>query len=148
MKCLCFRFVTIYRGPSHTYKVQRLNESSSYCLRIQAVSEAGEGLFSEVHTFHTTKSVPPALKGKVYLYRNMCSCTGWTLIWCLYSYICVLSFSSQSGTDGRECVWGELGEHSTNERRPHHLHPTGAGGPGVWLQTGEIPCFIPELSVM
>uniref|UniRef100_A0A671T2F2 Fibronectin type III domain-containing protein 3B-like n=1 Tax=Sinocyclocheilus anshuiensis TaxID=1608454 RepID=A0A671T2F2_9TELE len=59
------RFVTIYRGPSHTYKVQRLNESSSYCLRIQAVSEAGEGLFSEVHTFHTTKSVPPALKGRM-----------------------------------------------------------------------------------
>uniref|UniRef100_A0A672PVJ2 Fibronectin type III domain-containing protein 3B-like n=1 Tax=Sinocyclocheilus grahami TaxID=75366 RepID=A0A672PVJ2_SINGR len=68
------RFVTIYRGPSHTYKVQRLNESSSYCLRIQAVSEAGEGLFSEVHTFHTTKSVPPALKAPkvVQMEGNVC----------------------------------------------------------------------------
>ncbi|KAA0719206.1 Fibronectin type III domain-containing protein 3B [Triplophysa tibetana] len=56
------RFVTIYRGPSHTYKVQRLCESSSYCLRIQAASKAGEGHFSEIHTFHTTRSVPPALK--------------------------------------------------------------------------------------
>lgn len=37
------------------------------------MSEAGEGLFSEVHTFHTTKSVPPALKGKVYLYKNICT---------------------------------------------------------------------------
>uniref|UniRef100_A0A671PR24 Fibronectin type III domain-containing protein 3B-like n=1 Tax=Sinocyclocheilus anshuiensis TaxID=1608454 RepID=A0A671PR24_9TELE len=68
------RFVTIYRGPSHTYKVQRLNESSSYCLRIQAVSEAGEGLFSEVHTFHTTKSIPPALKAPkvVQMEGNVC----------------------------------------------------------------------------
>uniref|UniRef100_A0A673J4G9 Fibronectin type III domain-containing protein 3B-like n=1 Tax=Sinocyclocheilus rhinocerous TaxID=307959 RepID=A0A673J4G9_9TELE len=68
------RFVTIYRGPSHTYKVQRLNESSSYCLRIQAVSEAGEGLFSEVHAFHTTKSVPPALKAPkvVQMEGNVC----------------------------------------------------------------------------
>uniref|UniRef100_A0A8C2KMA4 Fibronectin type III domain containing 3Ba n=1 Tax=Cyprinus carpio TaxID=7962 RepID=A0A8C2KMA4_CYPCA len=68
------RFVTVYRGPSHTYKVQRLNESSSYCLRIQAVSEAGEGLFSEVHTFHTTKSVPPALKAPkvVQMEGNVC----------------------------------------------------------------------------
>lgn len=64
---LCFpcRFVTIYRGPSHTYKVQRLTESSSYSFRIQAISEAGEGPFSDTHTFCTTKCVPPALKGKL-----------------------------------------------------------------------------------
>lgn len=59
------RFVTIYRGPSHTYKVQRLTESSSYSFRIQAISDAGEGPFSDTHTFCTTKSVPPALKGKL-----------------------------------------------------------------------------------
>ncbi|XP_049323250.1 fibronectin type III domain containing 3Ba [Astyanax mexicanus] len=56
------RFATIYRGPSHTFKVQRLVESSSYSFRIQAVSDAGEGTFSDVHTFSTTKSVPPVLK--------------------------------------------------------------------------------------
>lgn len=56
------RFVTIYRGPSHTYKVQRLTESSSYNFRIQAISDAGEGPFSDTHTFCTTKSVPPTLK--------------------------------------------------------------------------------------
>ncbi|XP_028650541.2 fibronectin type III domain containing 3Ba [Erpetoichthys calabaricus] len=55
-------FCTIYRGPSHTYKVQRLMESTSFSFRIQAISEAGEGPFSEVYTFTTTKSVPPALK--------------------------------------------------------------------------------------
>lgn len=62
-RCLLRRFVTIYHGPSHTYKVQRLIESSSYSFRIQAISDAGEGPFSDTHTFCTTKSVPPALKG-------------------------------------------------------------------------------------
>ncbi|KAM6960940.1 fibronectin type III domain containing 3Ba [Aplochiton taeniatus] len=56
------RFMTIYRGPSHTYRVQRLTESSSYTFRIQATSDAGEGPFSDTQTFSTTKSVPPALK--------------------------------------------------------------------------------------
>lgn len=75
------RFVTIYRGPSHTYKVQRLTESSSYRFRIQAVSDAGEGPFSETHTFCTTKSVPPALKApRVHqLEGNMCEITWETI---------------------------------------------------------------------
>ncbi|TUZ06965.1 Fibronectin type III domain-containing protein 3B [Bagarius yarrelli] len=51
------RFVPIYRGPSHTFKVQRLNELSSYSFRIQALSEAGEGPVSEIYTFTTTKCV-------------------------------------------------------------------------------------------
>ncbi|KAI9541064.1 hypothetical protein NQZ68_034825, partial [Dissostichus eleginoides] len=55
-------FVTIYHGPSHTYKMQRLTESSSHSFRIQASSDAGDGPFSDTHTFCTTKSVPPALK--------------------------------------------------------------------------------------
>uniref|UniRef100_H3CMG4 Fibronectin type III domain containing 3Ba n=1 Tax=Tetraodon nigroviridis TaxID=99883 RepID=H3CMG4_TETNG len=71
------RFVTIYHGPSHTYKVQRLIESSSYSFRIQAISEAGEGPFSNTHTFCTTKSVPPALKApRVHqLEGNVCEIT-------------------------------------------------------------------------
>ncbi|NXW32372.1 FND3B protein, partial [Phaetusa simplex] len=56
------RFIPIYRGPSHTYKIQRLTESTCYSFRIQAVNDAGEGPFSEVCTFCTTKSVPPAIK--------------------------------------------------------------------------------------
>uniref|UniRef100_A0AAR2IL91 Fibronectin type-III domain-containing protein n=1 Tax=Pygocentrus nattereri TaxID=42514 RepID=A0AAR2IL91_PYGNA len=56
------RFVPIYRGPSHTFKVQRLSESSRYTFRIQAVSEAGEGPFSDMYSFTTAKSVPPTLK--------------------------------------------------------------------------------------
>ncbi|KAF3701001.1 Fibronectin type III domain-containing protein 3B [Channa argus] len=75
------RFVTIYRGPSHTYKVQRLTESSSYSFRIQAVSDAGEGPFSDTHTFCTTKSVPPVLKApRVHqLEGNMCEITWETI---------------------------------------------------------------------
>nr|XP_020649461.1 fibronectin type III domain-containing protein 3B [Pogona vitticeps] len=56
------RFIPIYRGPSHTYKVQRLMEFTCYAFRIQAVNDAGEGPFSEVFTFSTTKSIPPAIK--------------------------------------------------------------------------------------
>uniref|UniRef100_A0A3P9IAC8 Fibronectin type III domain containing 3Ba n=1 Tax=Oryzias latipes TaxID=8090 RepID=A0A3P9IAC8_ORYLA len=75
------RFVTIYRGPSHTYKVQRLIESTSYNFRIQAISEAGEGPFSGIYTFCTTKSVPPALKApRVHqLEGNTCEITWETI---------------------------------------------------------------------
>uniref|UniRef100_A0A8C7ZKU8 Fibronectin type III domain containing 3Ba n=1 Tax=Oryzias sinensis TaxID=183150 RepID=A0A8C7ZKU8_9TELE len=75
------RFVTIYHGPSHTYKVQRLIESTSYNFRIQAISEAGEGPFSGIYTFCTTKSVPPALKApRVHqLEGNTCDITWETI---------------------------------------------------------------------
>ncbi|XP_039601791.1 fibronectin type-III domain-containing protein 3A isoform X1 [Polypterus senegalus] len=56
------RFVSLYRGPCHTHKVQRLNESTSYSFCIQAFNEAGEGPFSDVYMFTTTKSPPPPLK--------------------------------------------------------------------------------------
>ncbi|XP_036609838.1 fibronectin type III domain-containing protein 3B [Trichosurus vulpecula] len=56
------RFIPIYRGPSHTYKVQRLTEFTCYTFRIQAVNDAGEGPFSETYTFSTTKCIPPTIK--------------------------------------------------------------------------------------
>ncbi|XP_063062694.1 fibronectin type III domain-containing protein 3B [Engraulis encrasicolus] len=56
------RFVAIYHGPSHTFRVQRLSESSQYSFRIQAVSEAGDGPFSDTLSLCTSKSVPPTLK--------------------------------------------------------------------------------------
>ncbi|RMB95469.1 hypothetical protein DUI87_28092 [Hirundo rustica rustica] len=56
------RFVTVYNGPCHTYKVQRLSESTTYHFRIQAYNDAGDGAFSEVCAFTTTKSPPPPLK--------------------------------------------------------------------------------------
>ncbi|KAM4683798.1 fibronectin type-III domain-containing protein 3A isoform 7-T15 [Amazona ochrocephala] len=56
------RFVSLYRGPCHTYKVQRLSESTSYKFCIQACNEAGEGPLSQKYVFTTPKSVPAALK--------------------------------------------------------------------------------------
>ncbi|KAM4700948.1 fibronectin type-III domain-containing protein 3A isoform 1-T1 [Discoglossus pictus] len=56
------RYVSLYRGPCHTYKVQRLNESTSYKFQIQACNEAGEGPFSIEYVFTTPKSLPAALK--------------------------------------------------------------------------------------
>lgn len=58
------RFIVVYSGPCHTYKVQRLSESTTYYFKIQAFNDAGEGEFSEVYAFTTTKSPPPALKGE------------------------------------------------------------------------------------
>uniref|UniRef100_A0A8C6UN60 Fibronectin type III domain containing 3A n=1 Tax=Neogobius melanostomus TaxID=47308 RepID=A0A8C6UN60_9GOBI len=56
------RFVSLYKGPCHTHKVQRLNESTSYTFRIQAFNEAGEGPFSTVYTFSTPRSPPAPVK--------------------------------------------------------------------------------------
>lgn len=60
------RFISLYKGPCHTHKVQRLNESTSYSFRIQAFNEAGEGPFSSVYTFTTPRSPPAPLKGKAF----------------------------------------------------------------------------------
>ncbi|XP_064157758.1 fibronectin type-III domain-containing protein 3A isoform X2 [Anguilla rostrata] len=56
------RFISLYRGPCHTHKVQRLSESTSYTFRIQAFNEAGEGPFSPLYTFTTPLSPPAPLK--------------------------------------------------------------------------------------
>lgn len=62
--CHC-RFISLYKGPCHTHKVQRLNESTSYTFRIQAFNEAGEGPFSNVYMFTTLRSPPVPMKGTV-----------------------------------------------------------------------------------
>lgn len=59
--------MSLYKGPCHTHKVQRLNESTSYTFRIQAFNEAGEGPFSNVYTFTTPRSPPAPVKGTVTL---------------------------------------------------------------------------------
>uniref|UniRef100_A0A8C5QJV7 Fibronectin type III domain containing 3B n=1 Tax=Leptobrachium leishanense TaxID=445787 RepID=A0A8C5QJV7_9ANUR len=76
------RFLPIYRGPSHTYKVQRLMECTCYSFRIQAVNDAGEGPFSDVCTFSTTKSVPPTIKAPrvTQLEGNTCEITWETVL--------------------------------------------------------------------
>ncbi|XP_043830287.1 fibronectin type-III domain-containing protein 3a-like isoform X4 [Dromiciops gliroides] len=71
------RFVTLLNGPCHTYKVQRLSECTTYNFKIQAYNEAGEGPFSDVYTFTTTKSPPAPLKAPkiCQLGENLCEVT-------------------------------------------------------------------------
>ncbi|XP_067896397.1 fibronectin type-III domain-containing protein 3A isoform X3 [Heterodontus francisci] len=71
------RYSTLYRGPCHTHKVQRLSESTCYRFKIQACNEAGEGHFSDVYTFTTTKSPPSPLKAPrlEQLKENVCDLT-------------------------------------------------------------------------
>ncbi|XP_048396206.1 fibronectin type-III domain-containing protein 3A isoform X2 [Stegostoma tigrinum] len=71
------RYSTIYKGPCHTHKVQRLNESTCYRFKIQACNEAGEGPFSDVYTFTTAKSPPSPIKAPrlKQLKENVCDLT-------------------------------------------------------------------------
>ncbi|XP_038658557.1 fibronectin type-III domain-containing protein 3A isoform X6 [Scyliorhinus canicula] len=71
------RYTTLYRGPCHIHKVQRLSESTCYRFKIQACNEAGEGPLSKVYTFTTTKSPPSPLKAPrlKQLKENMCDLT-------------------------------------------------------------------------
>ncbi|XP_051823918.1 fibronectin type-III domain-containing protein 3A-like isoform X1 [Antechinus flavipes] len=71
------RFVTLLNGPCHTYKVQRLSECTTYNFKIQAYNESGEGPFSEIYTFTTTKSPPAPLKAPKIsqLGENLCEVT-------------------------------------------------------------------------
>ncbi|CAN0242913.1 unnamed protein product [Lampetra fluviatilis] len=56
------RLTVVYSGPCHTYKVQRLQESTEYRFRIQASNQAGRGPYSQLHSFTTGKAIPPAPK--------------------------------------------------------------------------------------
>ncbi|MEE6507609.1 hypothetical protein FKM82_027211, partial [Ascaphus truei] len=71
------RFFTIYNGPCHTYKVQRLNESTAYSFRIQAYNDAGQGDYSAVYSFATTKSPPVSLRAPrvQQMESNLCDVT-------------------------------------------------------------------------
>lgn len=68
------RFMSLYKGPCHTHKVQRLNESTSYTFRIQAFNEAGEGPFSTVYTFTTPRSPPIPMKAPKVERQDETSC--------------------------------------------------------------------------
>nr|XP_023686147.1 fibronectin type III domain-containing protein 3B-like isoform X2 [Paramormyrops kingsleyae] len=72
------RFLSIYCGSSHTFRVQRLTEGSSHGFRIRAVSPAGEGRFSDTWTFSTARASPPVPKAPRVLHLNDGS---WQVIW-------------------------------------------------------------------
>ena len=54
----------MYSGNGQCHKVSRLSELTSYHFRIRASNEAGDGVFSSVYTFHTSRAPPAAIKSK------------------------------------------------------------------------------------
>lgn len=62
------RFYQVYSGTNQNYKVARLEENTTYHLRICASNEAGTGPFSPIASLSTTKAPPPLIKGRVSCY--------------------------------------------------------------------------------
>ncbi|XP_076833447.1 fibronectin type-III domain-containing protein 3A isoform X2 [Brachyhypopomus gauderio] len=92
------RFISLYKGPCHTHKVQRLNESTSYSFRIQAFNEAGEGPFSSVYTFTTPRSPPAPLKApRVERHDDSCEIT-WESLQPLKGDAVIYSLQYMQGT--------------------------------------------------
>ncbi|XP_015927182.1 fibronectin type-III domain-containing protein 3A [Parasteatoda tepidariorum] len=56
------RFIPVYQGTGHTFKVTKLQEMTSYNFRIYASNEEGDGPSSDVFTFTTQRALPPAVK--------------------------------------------------------------------------------------
>lgn len=56
-------FVPVYHGTGLSHKINRLQENTSYQFRICASSESGQGPYSEIYIFQTTRAPPPSLKG-------------------------------------------------------------------------------------
>lgn len=53
----------VYNGNNHAYKASKLMENTEYRYRISAITEAGQGPFSNIYTFKTTYAPPPPVKG-------------------------------------------------------------------------------------
>ena len=53
----------VYHGNNHAYKASKLVENMEYRYRISAVTDAGQGPFSNTYTFKTSYAPPPPVKG-------------------------------------------------------------------------------------
>jgi len=53
----------VYNGNNHSYKASKLMENMEYRYRISAITDAGQGPFSNVNTFKTSYAPPPPVKG-------------------------------------------------------------------------------------
>jgi len=58
-------FEVVYRGPATACKVSRLQEDTEYQFRICSLNAAGQGPFSDLYTFATSKAPPSQVKGKI-----------------------------------------------------------------------------------
>ena len=55
-------FTSVFNGTTNAFKVNKLQESTTYLFRISASNETGQGKFSDVFKFTTTKSPPVILR--------------------------------------------------------------------------------------
>ncbi|UJR33220.1 hypothetical protein I4U23_020675 [Adineta vaga] len=55
-------FNCIYTGTTFSHKINKLQENTPYNFRICAKNDSGAGLWSDIHTFTTSKAPPNALK--------------------------------------------------------------------------------------
>ena len=63
MSMCCCRFHEVYRGSAVTHRIVRLQPDSEYTLKIAAISESGQGEWSDRVTFLTTPIPPTAPVG-------------------------------------------------------------------------------------
>uniref|UniRef100_A0A0P5L944 Fibronectin type III domain-containing protein 3B n=1 Tax=Daphnia magna TaxID=35525 RepID=A0A0P5L944_9CRUS len=75
------KYYLVYEGTSHSYRVPKLKESTSYTFRICARNEVGEGPYSEEVVFTTTRAPPPTLKKPEVLDLTETSCR---IVWSAY----------------------------------------------------------------
>lgn len=61
-------FHPVYQNTGHTHKVSKLAELTQYEFRIFASNEAGDGPYSAIYRFQTSKAPPPAVKGNLDLW--------------------------------------------------------------------------------
>ncbi|GFY48448.1 fibronectin type III domain-containing protein 3B [Trichonephila inaurata madagascariensis] len=72
-------FAPVYHGAGLSYKVNRLQENTLLDFRICASNESGQGPYSTVYTFQTSRASPPSLKAPKVLNVTDNSCQAeWT----------------------------------------------------------------------
>ena len=55
----------MYRGSGTSYRLSKLQPSSEYTVRVAAMSESGQGEWSDQVTFTTTPIPPPVPAGMI-----------------------------------------------------------------------------------
>ncbi|ELT87402.1 hypothetical protein CAPTEDRAFT_151424 [Capitella teleta] len=67
-------FHPVYQNTGHTHKVSKLAELTQYEFRIFASNEAGDGPYSAIYRFQTSKAPPPAVKAPKLVDLQLDSC--------------------------------------------------------------------------
>jgi len=67
-------FNSVYKGTANYFKVNKLQESTNYLFRISCLNETGQGKWSDIYKFKTTKSPPVITKAPTVSDLNTHSC--------------------------------------------------------------------------